>query len=191
MPVSFFECSDFSSFGSTFSCVESGAFTVLNINIRSIRKYWDQFRIIFDCVKDVVDAFVLTEINVSAASTSQFTLAGYDNFFFTRPCGRGGGIGVYVRERLSASAFTVNFLHAEAVALTLDHKNFHTTLLSIYRPPSNNAIHFLAELSGFLDDLNVSSQVCLVGDFNIDVLNSSKSVVCDYLNLLAQFGFSS
>lgn len=58
----------------------------------------------------------------------------------------------------------------------------------MYRPPSENVSLFLAELEVFLGQLRSESQLCLVGDMNIDTLKSIKSIVCDYLTLLSEYG---
>lgn len=72
----------------------------------------------FNEVVEVIDPFVLVEINKAPPFTSQLTLAGY-YFFFTGQSGREGAIGAYVKESFPASAFSVNFPHAERVELTL------------------------------------------------------------------------
>lgn len=188
MTVNFFDCADFYSFKNTLSVTKDVSFTLVHVNIRSIRKHWDQFRIIVDNIQDVVDAFVLTEINISSDEVGQFGLNGFNNFFFTRHQCRGGGIGVYIRDMWAVAAINVSFMHAESVVLTIQQADYSLNLLSIYRPPSNSVVSFLDELHDVLNEFDSATQICLVGDINIDILNTSKSSVSDYLNILAHFG---
>lgn len=60
-------------------------------------------------------------------------------------------------------------------------------LLALYRPPSSNALNFLEELRDTLGKFQ-SVDICMIGDFNIDTLQPINFLVCDYLNLLAEFG---
>lgn len=185
MDTSFSEYSDFSSFLSTVAVADRMSFTALHVNIRSIRKYWDQFKITTLSVSTAVDAFILTEINISDAQKDQFSLPGFNNFFFTRECGRGGGVAVFLKQAWSAVPMNISFPYAESVVLNIDHAGCSITLLSIYRPPSNNVSLFMNELQVVLGGLDPLCQICMIGDFNINILDSSKSFVVDYLNLLA------
>lgn len=191
MDSEFLECSDFLSFSNAISVASNTSFSAIHVNIRSIRKYWEEFKIVTGNVQTVVDAFILTEIGVKEEQMGQFTLPGYNTFYFTRPRGGGGGIAVFIKQIWSAVKLPISFNHAEVVALYLDKVDFSITLLSVYRPPSNSVIRFIDELQGTLEDLNPVSQICLIGDININILQPSKSSVCDYLNVLAHFGLAS
>lgn len=189
--MNFFQCPNFSSFKSTVSPVGNGNFSVIHVNIRSLAKYWDQFKIIMDGVEGFVDAIILTEINVTDDQVRLFQLNGYHNFFNTRQTGRGGGIAVYIRNVWSASTIDIPFLYAETLALNVHSAVTSITVLSVYRPPSNSVTQFLDELHEVLLGIDSAGQICLVGDFNIDILSPSRSIVCDYLNTLAHFGLES
>lgn len=191
MDIEFTEQPNFSSLHNTLCISRNGSFTVVHVNIRSIRKYWDQFQIITASVQNVVDVFVLTEIAVTREQFEQFKLPGYKALFFTRPAGRGGGIAVFVKQLWAIVELPISFCHAEVVAVSLDQAEFSITLIAIYRPPSNSVTQFIDELDGVLNKLNPISQVCLIGDFNIDICEPSKSSTCDYLNVLAQYGLHS
>lgn len=64
MEERFFKCPDLSSFREVL-CPHSGeAITLLHVNIRSLRKYWDQFSALVKNSCTDFDVLVLTEINV-------------------------------------------------------------------------------------------------------------------------------
>lgn len=178
--------SDFSTFIDSFP-PSASSLTVLHVNIRSIRKYWDEFQLIVGATDTVVDIFVLTEVNVRdvGVSQGQFSLPGFEAFFLTRNSSRGGGIAVYVKNTWSASTIDITLEHAECLTLKLCKNNFVVSLLAVYRPPSENVRNFLDELSASLQTMVPTDKLCMVGDINIDLLKPFKSAVCDYLNILA------
>lgn len=63
--TSFSQYADFTSFSDTLASSSTDRFAVVHVNIRIIRKYWDEFKVISTKSCDHVDAFILTEINVS------------------------------------------------------------------------------------------------------------------------------
>lgn len=56
--------------------------------------------------------------------------------------------------------------------------------------PSEKVSEFLAELRECLSALPDKSALCLVGDFNVDLLKFSKHLVCEYLTLLSDLARS-
>lgn len=89
MAINYISLPDFGSLGSIFENCDRPSFSVIHINIRSIRKYWDQFLVDVADVLALVDAFVLSEINVQDDMLSQFRLPNYHEHFFTRTARRG------------------------------------------------------------------------------------------------------
>lgn len=83
MAVNFYDCSDLHSLKNTLFCDTNLSFMVLHVNIRSVRKYWDEFTVLAGNVDDLVDAFVLTELNVSNDEVGLFELSGHHSCFFT------------------------------------------------------------------------------------------------------------
>lgn len=187
MAFTFQKCENFGSLESSFSHASS-TFSCFHVNIRSIRKYWDQFTAVVKSTQISFDVFVLTEINLPVEHQDQFSLPGYSNFFFNRLTGRGGGILVSVRDDWLVSPFDFSFTHSESLLLRLVKRNFSILLWAFYRPPSNSLPLFLSELSSALSGVSAVDQLCMIGDFNIDSLDISKSAVYDYLALLSRFG---
>lgn len=63
---------DFSSFRMSFRPLSDRSLTVLYVNIRGIREYWEEFKVIVHSLDSIVDVFVLTEINVPSIILDQF-----------------------------------------------------------------------------------------------------------------------
>lgn len=71
-------------------------FPIVNINIRSLRKYWDTLKIIAESATECVDVFVITEINIPDSYGDLFALPNYKTHVVTRPYRRGGGIAIFL-----------------------------------------------------------------------------------------------
>lgn len=187
----FAQVSNFSSLRNFFGNCEETFFSVVHVNIRSIRKHWAEFEVTSRAIASSVDVFVLTEINIPSFATDQFSLPGYRGTFYTRDMGHGGGIAVFVSDKWSFSNISLTFAQAEFIALSVENSINSICLLAMYRPPSTNIGSFLVELEENISDLSSYGQLCIIGDFNIDILNGSKSNVCNYLNTLATHGIES
>lgn len=98
---------------------------------------------------------------------------------------------MFVKNIWYASQITMTVTQAECIGLQISCKEFSVVLISIYHPPSSNANLFLEELDKALSELSPISQLCLVGDFNINTMDSSRHIVCNYLNLMAAYGIES
>lgn len=160
-------------------------FTIVNINIRSMRKYRDEFKHIAESASGLVDGFVITEINIPESCVSLFTLPNYRSHFVTRPCRRGGGIAIFVRDHFEVSYIAATFTHSESSAIRLANGVISMVLLAIYRPPSYSATRFLLELEETFRKFRAMNQLCLVGDVNINILCPVQPIVADYLGLLS------
>lgn len=52
--------------------------TNIHVNIRNLRKHWDQFKVMVYRILSRIDAFVLTESNMSESLRDFFQLPGYN-----------------------------------------------------------------------------------------------------------------
>lgn len=77
------------------------------------------------------------------------------------------------------------------MGLKISNQHSHISLLAIYRPPSSNLTSFLNELDAQLQRTTLDPNICLVGDFNIDILNPTVASACDYLDIIAKYGLES
>lgn len=90
MATNFSSVSNFNEFKDIFATSREHGFTVISINIRSLRKYWEEFRQVAESVADVVDAFIIVETNVPEDCTNIYNLKGYKAHFMSRQKRRGG-----------------------------------------------------------------------------------------------------
>lgn len=185
---SFFQIKNLDSCNEIFKTRAGSIFTLFHVNIRSIRKHWCEFQLAIDSVRFIADVFVLTEINIHDEDVGQFSLPGFNSTFYTRDKKRGGGIAVFLKDDLFFSEVKFSIRSCETISLRILTSVYNIYLLACYRPPSGNVSEFLSDLRDCLQTLPTNASLCLVGDFNIDLLKPSRALVCEYLTLLADHG---
>ncbi len=112
--------------------------------------------------------------------------SGYCYLQKARSTGRGGGLAVIYRSQLDLSPLALPELYTfECLAFNFNRKpSLPLTVLLIYRPPKSNSC-FISELYNLL--LNfcaTSSNIVILGDFNIHVNNPSCHFATEFLQLL-------
>ena len=80
-----------------------GSFSMLVMNIRSIRCNFPSFEIFLDSLQHPFDIIVLTETWLSSSIDCGFDLAGYDSITLHRS-NHGGGIKLYHRTNMSVAS---------------------------------------------------------------------------------------
>lgn len=164
---------------------------ILHVNIRSIRKNWSEFEAILQPVNGNFDIIVLTEISY-VHEGENYKLNGYDTFFKARINKRGGGIALFIKNTFEFIEINNNFVNFEAFQGTVSGISGMSSLdlLAIYRPPSSNKSLFIEELDNFLVNTRISNMV-LLGDINIDILQEEDTIAQSYRTLLSAYGFLS
>ena len=60
----------------------------------------------------------------------------------------------------------------------------------VYRPPSGDLTLFHTEISDMLSELPVNSNIHIMGDYNIDLLNSRNSNTTEFENIVISSGYT-
>ena len=105
---------------------------------------------------------------------------GFSVFRYDRD-GAGGGVAVFVEQMFHPARLGIH-LPIEAVAVKI-HNPTPIIFLSIYRPPITPMKIFSDWLKQFLCTISHET-VCIVGDFNEDILLTDKKPCCSMLNSL-------
>lgn len=105
-----------------------------------------------------------------------------------RLTGRGGGLAIIHRETWKVSSVTVPvFRSFESMALQLNGPT-PTILVNVYRPPKPNK-DFIDDFTTFLTHIcSLSSNIILLGDFNIHMDNTNHTLTKDFTSCLDSFG---
>lgn len=169
---------------------------IIHLNIRSIWKNWDQFKIIINKCIGKFDVLVLSEISKIRVEEEYYNLDGYNVFFNVRKGGKsGGGVAVYVQEKWTFNVDRyVDENSYEGIFGTLKEandtiNNVNYKLWAIYRAPHCKKKDFLSKLEYELEK-NINDNVILIGDINIDISRCEDQYVDEYKSILSANGFT-
>lgn len=144
---------------------------IVHLNIRSLRKHWEEFNIHLKEHLGTIDVIILTEISIHENENPLYKIEGYASEFYNRVNIKGGGIAIYVKNDIQYSILRKEqnsiSMH-ESMYCVLNFKGDKINILVIYRPPDTNKDKFLRELEKDLGTCNERENLILVGDINID-----------------------
>ena len=166
-------------------------FTLFNLNVNSLEKKWNQFRIFIESLlaKNMAfSAITLQECRFSdKTNDKKYDLPGYKKFFQNSICSSNGGLVTYVRSDLTGSK-RLNLYKKSSIYEALfveitgpSIKENRITLGNFYRPPrKNNKLQtirdFIKEMRPIVNKLkSENSYSVFSGDYNLNLLKISQS----------------
>ena len=159
--------------GWTCSALNQKGLKIAHLNVRSLPRHFDEFKILMH--DNPFDVICLTETWLNSTWTdSELELNGYNLVRDDRvDSQRGGGTAIYYATKLNACQRT-NLLRPdiEATWLEILLPNRKKLLVgSIYRPPNMTYNNFKVGLENTLEDISSGgNELLLLGDFNLDML---------------------
>jgi hypothetical protein len=175
-------------------------FKCLSLNVQSLNAKIDLLRIQLESifVQDCCfDAILLQEtwIGDTNYNVDMLQIEGYRLISQPYTITKHGGLAIYLKDDLQYELMELNEQNSEIwesqFLKVKISRNCNVTLGNLYRPPrdiSDNYIQFKEELERVL--LQLSGEVIIGGDFNIDLLKiSEKPLFNDYLEMLIINGF--
>ena len=161
---------------------------VLHLNIRSLRKHFDELCNLLDSTPLKFNSIACIETWITPqADPNQLQISGYNIITENRISSMGGGVALFLKE-------DVDYCLREDLRIDgieniwVDTQNLIIGV--IYNPPNRSQRQFLDEFEQLLHTIYLSKRKCLIlGDFNINTL--SKSIIPkEYLNLIQSEGFN-
>ena len=144
-------------------------FSIIHLNIRSIRKNFSLLESFLSFNDDYFDVVALTETWLCSDYDVVFQLRGYNKFSIYRNS-HGGGISVYIKKAHDANIIAdLTFVGDNFEILTLNVRNNDTNIkiACIYRPPSNSIVDYINFLSNSLLPKLRNANCIICGDLNI------------------------
>jgi len=176
----------------------------LSVNIQSLNSKFDSLRDrvrVMQCSGITVDLIILQE-TWDIKYPDKLILPGFQSIVYrTRQVGRGGGVGIYVRnglnfkERKDLENYKINTF--ENIVLEVQYPNKSIFVSNVYRSPTPPPLTSLSEhMDSFLETLDshlirlADYNAYVFTDSNINLLHPNDSAVCsDYLDTLITNGF--
>lgn len=170
---------------------QNNALTILQLNIRSINKNFDQFRILLLEMKISCDVLVLTECWLQNHVNLPL-LDGYISYSTSNHSNQNAGVAIYVKSSLTHTISEPHLKYADSLICIIDNK---IAIVAIYRSPSYSLQDqfeiFLETLNNALTNLNSYNNIALLGDLNIDIKPLNEDKFSDeYLTLNASHALS-
>lgn len=180
-----------------YNTVRSHDVTVLQFNIRSLKKNWDQFYATISPILDKNVIIVLQEVNVHENVINTYNIEGYRKYYMLRQTRRGGGIVIFVPNGFRCVVLTekmnllLELMHMKFTCIDVLGKQYEFHVIAVYRPPKYaGTVNFIRDLDEALSDLSLNTNVIFLGDVNINTLQES-NLVKDYLTTLAAHSLES
>ena len=189
------EINDNCHYYTTLDKYQVGNFSILHMNVRSIKNKLDElqhFLIRSDIQWDII---CLSETWLKNDIIKYYELENYNVFASCRTTGEGGGTAIYVnvkhhvieRKDLESTEFEANFVQ---VKLNCDNITRSIIIGEMYRPPSSLSSNFLSYLEKVLDTVaNERKFAIIAGDFNYNTLQEKNKGSRDFVNLFTSYSF--
>lgn len=166
---------------------------VMHLNIRSIRKNFDELQIFLDTFKlHNCDIIILSE-SWQIMSIKQFNIKGYTTYYNGGNYNQNDGTIIFIKSEINAE-IELNKLPNSQVSMNsikFITNNIAYQIITLYRPPSTNIHLFLRDLDEYLNDSTREQVDIFTGDVNIDITDNSNNAASEYSTMLAHYGFTS
>ena len=175
-----------------FRNFQQKSFSVLHLIIRSISRNFESFRELLDSLCFSFSAICLPETwcQPHESSNSNFQIPGYVRLHQTRKNRRGGGLCIFLLESLSYKVrddLIVISSAMECLCVEVCNKNPKSIVLNLtYQPPNGDPNELENDFKDIVSKREITStELVLVGDFNINVLDFNESkMVQSFVNLM-------
>lgn len=169
-----------------------GKFNIFNLNIRSLRKHFDELCVYLNGLSLTYNIIVLTEVWIKSGEEDRYQIAGYDMILQPRTENQSGGVVIYVDSGLQHSHQLILCSTAEIIQIdfkvTFNNIYLDITLFGVYRNCKYTFREFKDEFINILE--KTRDPTIIIGDMNICLMKDMGSAR-EYLDLISSFGFQS
>ena len=167
------------------------SFTILHVNIRSIKCNVDELKELLSRFKTSPDIIAVSETKLKANEHCKVIVEGY-NFFHEGTNTNAGGVGIFIKDNISYSLcnnLKMNIPNCEDLWIKLNHKNQNNCIVgTIYRHPHQIMKKFHEKLENTIEYLNDNKGTNYVaGDLNINLLKTN-SKIKNYVDMIYSHG---
>lgn len=163
---------------------------ILQQNIRSMVKNFDEFLVSLELLKYSFDVIILTE-TFQIYDLELYKINGFDLLYNRGNINKNDGVLIYIKNNIKYSHKIIDIGEISSMKLNIFLENGGKIILTaIYRSPSTSPYKFNTHLLEYLRNLEKCTVNMLVGDININIL-SDADYAQEYLNILSMFEFVS
>lgn len=159
---------------------------MFHINLRSVRKNFNDIVVYLEAVSVMFDIIVFTECWLSGGGWRE-SIEGYDLVTTETFRNQNDGVVIYIHNRLSAVTTQIAFGDVYGLNTNFTYGKNKFNLLTFYRTHDSDINWFLEELERYYNNICKGVMCIFMGDLNIDILDND--VYSDrYMNSLLQAG---
>lgn len=141
-----------------------------HLNVRSLFTGFDSFTSLI--TKNKFDIMCTTETWLNDNLSANLVHIQNFNFFYKNRIGRGGGVGIYVRNDIVCKEVLTDFTSIDGLEylfLVVKISNLQLLVCVMYRAPSSNAAQAVEHIDNLLSFITPQYEnICILGDVNID-----------------------
>ena len=166
----------------------------LFLNIDGNKSNFDQFLVELKRINHDFSVIGIAETNTDKPLKDLYSIPKYTCHYQDTIEGKskGTGIGLYVLDSINTELMdTISYCTSDIESLFLKTTNTNDTLYFgvIYRPPSGNTDAFITKLEHIFTTLP-DKGVHIMGDFNIDLLESKSKIMSNFEDCILRNGYS-
>ena len=175
-------------------------FSICHLNIRSLQSNLNDFDMYLKSLNFEFSFIGVTETWLHDGNCDLYELSSYVFVERHRHTRKGGGVGIFIKDYVSFQdrndLYSIDDMF-ESIFIEIDknvfNKNSNIVIGVIYRPPNTDINCFNESLNVILDKLKNENKLCfLMGDYNINLLNSDKhNPTSDFVELMHSYSFLS
>ena len=175
---------------------QNSTFSTLAVNTRSLRKNFEKLEVCLDTLNISFDCIGLPETWLTDHDdTNCYNMNGYTLVTYPRQEGRGSGVGIYISNK---HLYKIRHdlmkrydrSHYESIFIEIKTNNNTFIIGSIYKPPNTNIDSFNDELLSILNSISRENKNSIImGDFNLNLINTNSRQLYDFTNNMYATGF--
>ena len=172
----------------------SGGFSILHVNIRSLKRNFDQLKFLLFSLNYKFSVIALSETWLKTSATDYWSLPGYELVVNNRQGKIGGGVALYVRSELKFKIkreLTFSEEALETLFIEICYPKVKNILTGVvYKPPQVNHNSFAPLLQRLLFLTNSKDINCFIsGDFNINLLDYMAPNSQAFIDITTSYSF--
>jgi hypothetical protein len=165
---------------------------IVHLNIRSLNKNFDELACFLSQLDFICDIVILTETQLK--DFIPFNLPQYTFHYIPSNINNYDGIVVFIRNNVlhELKITHLELKHCNAASITFKILGKTFCITACYRSPKTNKHQFISELANTLSSYQNYTFSILIGDINIDILDSSETTIkTKYLSILNSLNYIS
>ena len=182
------------------TCCDKNSLSILHVNIRSMSKNFEKLKLMLNECNYNFSIICLTETwcsDESFRNDSTLHLPQYNSVHLERKNKRGGGICIFINEKLlfkRREDFSISEEANETLSIEIINKNTTNIIINTcYRAPNSKITPLKKHITHIFNKLlKANKKIFFVGDFNINSLDySTNSKVKQFINHMFSKGMLS